>query len=253
MNIDTSVSAEGFTLDLSQRVLEPEEVISGEETKGYANRRDNRTLTSKLIAQDVAEKLSLTPTSNVLEVACGSGQLAYEIWKVVGCSITATDGSPELIEAAINRHKDTPIGFAAENLHSHTGKGEYDALVCKDSFHHFFDSEKAITEMLSLLKPGGKVYIFDLCRNAQVDEVKFRRSSIQAPHEQLRFLRSLNASLTVQEFKEACGSSRVSVFYPLGFSQENLKVHEAEIEADAVKEFQLSSLFSVYVIEKSEL
>lgn len=60
-----------------------------------------------------------------------------------------------------------------------------------------------------------------------------------------------NASLTVQEFEEACGSSKVSVFYPLGFSRENLKAHEAEIEADAVKEFRLSSLFSVYVIEKA--
>jgi SAM-dependent methyltransferase len=246
-----SVSAKGFTLKLSQRVLEPEEVISGEEAKAYANRRDNRTLSSKLIATDIMEKLSLTPTSNVLEVACGPGQLAYELWKVVGCSITATDGSPELIEAATNRYKETPIHFATENLHNHGGKGEYDAVICKDSFHHFFDSEKAIAEMLSLLKPSGKIYIFDLCRNVRIDEVEYRLSSMQASHERMRFLRSLNASLTVQEFEEACGTSKVSVFYPLSFSQENLKTHEAEIGSDVVKEFGLSSLFSVYVIEKT--
>ena len=252
MNTTTSVSAESFTLQLSRRVLEPEEVISDEEAKAYANRRDNRTLSSKLIASDVAEKLSLTSASNVLEIACGAGQLAYELWKAVGCSITATDGSPELVEAATDRYKETPIRFATENLHSHSGKGKYDALVCKDSFHHFFDSEKAVAEMLSLLKSGGKIYIFDLCRNARIEEVEYRLSSIQASHEQMRFLRSLNASLTVQEFEETCGTSTVaSVFYPLGFSQENLKAHEAEIEADAVKEFQLSSLFSVYVIEKA--
>jgi ubiquinone/menaquinone biosynthesis C-methylase UbiE len=251
MSTITSVSAEGFTLQLSQRVLEPEEVISGEEAKGYANRRDNRTLISQLIAVDVTEKLSLTSSSKVLEVACGAGQLAYELWKVVSCSITATDGSPELIEAATERYKETSIHFTTENLHSHTGNGEYDALICKDSFHHFFDSSKAIAEMLSLLKPGGKIYIFDLCRNARIEEVEYRLSSIKASHEQMRFLRSLNASLTVQEFKEASGSSEVSVFYPLRFSQENLKKHETEIEADVVKEFRLSSLFSVYVIEKA--
>jgi 2-polyprenyl-3-methyl-5-hydroxy-6-metoxy-1,4-benzoquinol methylase len=250
MNTTTSVSAEGFALQLSRRALEPEELISGEEAKAYANRRDNRTLSSKLIATDIAEKLLLTPASNVLEVACGPGQLAYELWKVVGCSITATDGSPELIEAATDRYKETSIRFATENLHSHTGKGEYDAVICKDSFHHFFDSEKAVAEMLSLLKPGGKIYIFDLCRNARIEEVEYRLSSIQASHEKMRFLRSLNASLTVQEFEEACGTSKVSVFYPLSFSQENQKVHETEIEADVVKEFKLSSLFSVYVVEK---
>ena len=251
MNTPNSVSIEGFTPQLSRRVLEPEEVISGEEAKAYANRRDNRTLSSKLIASDIAEKLSLTSASNVLEVACGPGQLAYELWKVVGCSITATDGSPELIEAATNRYKQTPICFATENLHSHNGKGGYDAVICKDSFHHFFDSEKAIAEMFSLLKPGGKIYIFDLCRNARIEEVEYRLSSIQASHEQMRFLRSLNASLTVQEFEAVCGSAKVSVFYPLVFSQENLKAHKAEIEADAVKEFKLSSLFSIYMIEKA--
>lgn len=251
MNTATSVSAEGFTLELSRRVLEPEEVITGEEAKAYANRRDNRTLISKLLAFDIAERLSLTPASNVLEIACGPGQLAYELWKTAGCSITATDGSPELIKAASERYKDTPIRFATENLHSHTGKGKYDALVCKDSFHHFFDSKEAIAEMLLLLKLRGKIYIFDLCRNVQIEEVRYRLSSIQVSHEQMRFLRSLNASLTIREFEEACGASKVSVFYPVDFSRENIKRHEKEIEADAVKEFRLSSLFAIYVIEKA--
>lgn len=251
MNTTTSISAEGFTLELSSRVLEPEEIISGEEAKAYANRRDNRTLISKLIATDIKEKLFLTPNSNILEVACGPGQLAYELWKALGCSITATDGSPELIEAAANRYRGTPIRFVTENLHNHSGQGEYDALICKDSFHHFFDPQKAVSEMLSLLKPGGKIYIFDLCRNAQIEEVKYRLSSIKSSHEQMRFLRSLNASLTVQEFEKACGSAKVSVFYPLSFSQNNLKAHETEIISDIIKEFKLSSLFSGYIIEKA--
>lgn len=251
MYTTNSVSVEGFTLQLSRRILEPEEVISGKESKDYANRLDNRTLTSMLVAKDAAEKLSLTSASKVLEIACGAGQLAHELWKVAGCSITATDGSPELIETAIERYRETPIRFATENLHSHTGNGEYDVLICKDSFHHFFDSREAIAEMFSLLKPGGKIYIFDLCRDARIEEVEYRLSLIKVPHEQMRFLRSLNASLTVREFKEACGSSRVFVFYPLVFSQENLKAHKVEIEADTVKEFRLSSLSSVYMIEKA--
>lgn len=249
MNKTDSVSAEGFTLDLSRRVLEPEEVISGEEAVAYANRRDNRLLSSKLIAFDIVEKLSLTSTSNVLEVACGTGQLAYELQQLISCSITATDGSPELISVARERYEGPRLEFRAENLRGHSGILGYDALVCKDSFHHFFESKWAIAEMVGLVKPGGKIYIFDLCRDASVEEVERRRSAIKSSHEQMRFLRSLNASLSVAEFRAVCEGFEVSALYPLKFSKRNLRWHTPDIHADTMKEFRLSTLFSVYVID----
>ncbi len=250
MDNSNQITAENFVLDLSRRVLEPEEVISSEEAVAYANRKDNRTLTSKLLATDIAEKLSLIKDSKVVEIAGGAGQLAYEIYKTVGCSIVSTDGSPELIAAASERYKDTPIKFFTENLHSHSGEGVYDAVVCKDSFHHFFDSKEALEEMFTLLKSKGKVYIFDLCRDADIEEVRYRADSIKSEHERMRFLRSLNASLKTKEFEKICEAHKLEIYYPLKFSQNNLEQHRIEIEKDPIKESELSTLFAVYIIEK---
>jgi hypothetical protein len=43
----------GVSTDFSKRILEKDEIISGEEGILYAHRKDNRTLTFELVATDI--------------------------------------------------------------------------------------------------------------------------------------------------------------------------------------------------------
>lgn len=252
----TVFSREGFRTDLSRRILEEDEVISGIEGERYANRKDDRSLTYKMVAQDVTERANLKQDSRVLEVCCAAGQLANELAKYVKPeNIVATDGGVELIDAANKRYGSTGIKFNVQNIHEMSEVEGFDCVICKDSFHHFPDPVQAIKELMAPLREGGTLYIFDLCRSAKDEQIKSREENILHDHEGMRFLRSLNASHTPEEFigaAEKAGAYNVQVVYPFHYSEENMTKHEKEVVADAIKEFRFDSLFVVYILKKEK-
>lgn len=244
----------GVSTDFSKRILEKDEIISGEEGILYAHRKDNRTLTFELVATDIIEKLNINDKMNILEVCCGAGQLVHFLYLLTGNkNIIATDGSKELIESAKSTYGNEPIKFEVQNIHTHSYKSKFDAVICKDSFHHFKNHTDSLKEMFSLVKKGGVVYIWDLNRECPHKQYSYRASTIASIHERERFLHSLNASLTADEMKEVAlnaGASNFDVFYPFTFSKTNLKRHSKQIQEDKVKEFELNRLFAIYVIKK---
>lgn len=256
MNISDrqQITRETFTTNLVERVLEPEEVISGDEGKMYAIRVDDRTLITKMLAFDIVESLGLTRDSRLLEVGCGSGQLAFELSKYIQPqNIVATDGSPELIESAKERYGKDGIVFEVENVHEIKDKANFDAVVCKDSLHHFPNPVVAIKELMAPLKIGGALYIFDLTRSALDSEIDQRQKDIINDHEAMRFLRSVNASLTIEEFEQAAkqaGESNLIILHPVIFSNKNREIHSAEIEANKNSEINLPTLSALYIIRK---
>jgi len=248
------LTREGFTLNQSKRIPEKDEVINGEEGKMYANRKDDRSLSFSMVAYDIVERLSITKDSHILEVCCGAGQLAHNLFKLTGNkNIVATDGSKILIDEAKKRYGSDNISFEVHNVHKHPHKEKFDFIICKDSFHHFKKSDVAIKELVSLLKEGGILYIWDLNRECSFEQVKYRCDKIAFEHEGRRFLQSLNASLTVREMKEAAshsGASDFQSFYPFKFSDKNIDGHKDLIEKDMVKEHELNKLFAIYLIKK---
>lgn len=241
-----------FRTDLSRRIPE-EEVINGLEGTFYANRKDDRTLSYKMVAYDINERFPIKNEHKILEVCCGAGQLARYLHLLTGnCNIIATDGGKELINAAKERcYNSLPIKFEVCNVHNHPYKGENDLVICKDAFHHFHDSVKSMNEMLNLLKSNGVLYIFDLVRECPPEQIEHRLNLIQDNHEGKRFLQSLNASFTIEEMKDIIKKSTASKFdsiYPFRFSNVNLTYHSELIRKNKVKEHLLDRLFAVYLI-----
>jgi len=246
--------AGGFRTNLSTRIPEPTEIISGKEGKLYANRKDDRSLNFSMVAWDLKERLHLNKNQRILEVACGAGQLAHHLYKFTKNNhIFATDGSKELIKAAKERYNDEPIQFSVQNIHNHFGKGKFDVVVCKDSVHHFMNLTRGIKELLNLLKKNGILYIYDLTRDCLIDQVEARFNTFQDEHEKKRFLRSLNASLTLKEMvniTEKLGVLEWNFFYPIHFSETNLRHHQEWIKKDKTQEHKFFRLSRIYVIRK---
>lgn len=239
---------EGFETDLSVRILEEGEVMNGVEGKLYSSKKDDRTLNYSMVAYDICERFD----GKILEVCCGPGQLAYFLYSFTNSSdITATDASKEMILSAIDRYSGEPIRFERHNIHNHPYTGENDLVVCKDSFHHFKDPVKSMSELLDLLVVGGTLYIYDLARECPEDQIKKRLSSIENPHEKKRFLQSINASFTLDEMKDIiskAGGRDFEIVYPLVFSSKNLSYHADKM--DEVKEHTFDRLSRICLVRK---
>lgn len=110
----------------------------------------------------VKELHALAPVDNVLELACGTGIWTQELMRI-SSSITALDGSPEMIE--INRAKMGNMGieYQCVDLFDWEPDEQYDLV-----FFAFWLSHLPPTYLSSFLskvaqatKPGGRVFMID--------------------------------------------------------------------------------------------
>lgn len=116
----------------------------------------------------VVELAGIQPGDQVLDVACGTGNLTQTAQKYAGPAGKATgiDASPEMIEEAKKKAARAGSGAAfqlglAEKLDF--PDGTFDVVISRLAIHHLPDDLKrrAFAEILRVLKPGGRVLIAD--------------------------------------------------------------------------------------------
>jgi SAM-dependent methyltransferase len=110
-------------------------------------------------AEEFVERLNVTPEMNVLDVACGTGNLALPASEK-GAKVTGIDIVPHLIEQA-------RANAAAEELDAEFDVGDAEAMPYEDGefdlvmtmFGAMFAPrpEVAAAEMLRVCKPGGRI------------------------------------------------------------------------------------------------
>lgn len=111
----------------------------------------NFTVFSDVLLQQLFDKYTFTGTA--LDVGCGTGDLATRLAKR-GLTVTGID----LSTVAIAQAKQSGSGakFLVQDLFDH--HGQYDLITAK-LVYAFFDPDKFVTKLKSLLSPGGKVLI----------------------------------------------------------------------------------------------
>lgn len=113
------------------------------------------------------DMLALTPESNVLEVASGSGGPALFMAQKVGCHITGVDinenGVANANKMATTQGLDDRVRFqrldASQPLPF--DDGSFDAIVCIDSINHLQNRPTVFAEWFRLLKSGGRALFTD--------------------------------------------------------------------------------------------
>lgn len=118
----------------------------------------------------------------VLDVGCGPGLLAKYFAPRVK-HFTGVDMTP----AMVNKAKDLAILDGTGNSDFHVAdatdlnfhKNAFDMVITRLALHHIPDTEKAIREMVRVLKPGGTLGVYDMITSEIVDEAvlhnKFER------------------------------------------------------------------------------
>jgi ubiquinone/menaquinone biosynthesis C-methylase UbiE len=132
----------------------------------------------------------------VLEVAPGPGFCATEIAKVGRYSVTGLDISESFVRIA--RENATNAGVAVDFRHGNASAmpfpdRAFDFVVCSAAFKNFSDPIGALNEIYRVLAPGGRASIYDLRKDASLEEIT---TEVRNMH-----LSPLNAFLTQWTFR----------------------------------------------------
>lgn len=120
--------------------------------------RDSIYLTKKYLGQDFFSKLN---GLRVLDFGCGRGNFTIAMAKESeGGTIVGYDLRDRYTYAAYPKEELTSeFAFAEAGNLKKLKENKFDVILSWDSFEHFEHPECVIDEMVSLLNPGGKIYI----------------------------------------------------------------------------------------------
>ena len=125
----------------------------------------------------IIRRLSLDSTSTVIDLGCGTG--AFALHAANKCrTIYAVDVSEAMLEYCKKQaeHKGiSNIVYCHSGLLTYEHKGEpADAVVCFAVLHHLPDFWKqvALTRCCGMLKPGGRLMVFDIVFPSGTDSLE---------------------------------------------------------------------------------
>lgn len=98
--------------------------------------------------------------SHVLDVACGTGDMVVELRKR-GATVTGVDLSEEMLAIA-KRKVESGEWKVADAEHLPFEDSSFDAVTCAFGVRNFVHLEQGLSEMLRVLKPGGRMVILEL-------------------------------------------------------------------------------------------
>jgi ubiquinone/menaquinone biosynthesis C-methylase UbiE len=136
-------------------------------------------------AMQILIKLSeVCQNDTVLDVACGPGIVACEFAKHAG-QVTGMDITPAMIEQAKKRQNELNL----ENLAWAVGDvvplpyadNSFSLVITRYSFHHLLAPEKALSEMIRVCRPGGRVMVADVAMEATKSETYDRLEIMRDP------------------------------------------------------------------------
>jgi arsenite methyltransferase len=117
--------------------------------------------------------IGLSPSSRVLDVACGQGTTAVFLAKEFGCEVVGIDYGEQNVAAARGlaqaQQLDARVRFDRSDAETLPLSDQcFDAVICECAFCTFPDQAAAAREFFRVLRPGGRVGLSDLTTRVEV-------------------------------------------------------------------------------------
>ena len=117
---------------------------------------------------------SLDKNMQVLELACGTGQLTFPLCEKVA-SWEATDFSGKMIGEAKSRSSNSPVTFAIQDaMNLPYEDGRFDTVIIANALHIMPNPDKALTEIRRVLKTGGLLIAPTFVYDGKIDKIRIR-------------------------------------------------------------------------------
>jgi ubiquinone/menaquinone biosynthesis C-methylase UbiE len=186
------------------RVLEPEVMDDQQEAVEY-NEMDHRVVNERF----VTELLQHLPIGrDVLDLGTGTALIPIELCqRHHDVRVMAADASEAMLDLA---RYNIEIAHLIDRIQLHRCDAKrlvfqdeyFDAAISNSLVHHLPSSDDFFGECLRVLRPGGLLFVRDLCRpdsDGQVEHLVATYAGQETAHSQQLFRQSLHAALTVSE------------------------------------------------------
>jgi len=100
-----------------------------------------------------------------LDLGCGVGALSINLVRRGAGEVVGVDPDAKRIAYAEGKRAELPaelaerVGFRSVRLAELVGGEPFDLIVSRDAFEHIHDLPEVVDELVSLLKPGGLLYV----------------------------------------------------------------------------------------------
>ena len=117
------------------------------------------------ITGELAELCHIRKGSEVLDVASGTGESACFLVQKFGCRAVGVDVSDYMVNRAAQkaRERGLLIDFKRGDAHNLPFEGDTFDVAISECTTCLLDKDRAISEMVRVVKPGGYVGIHDIC------------------------------------------------------------------------------------------
>ncbi len=137
----------------------------------------NSALSNEANLKHIIELTAPSDTDRLLDIATGTGFLAFEFAKHV-FEVIGIDFTEEMLAIAKQYKADNNIknvAFESADVESLPFEDNcFDLVSCRFAFHHFLRPEKAMSEMTRVLKHGGKLVLSDITSSEDIKKSEYQ-------------------------------------------------------------------------------
>jgi ubiquinone/menaquinone biosynthesis C-methylase UbiE len=108
---------------------------------------------------------ALNSGGHLLDVGGGTGRLSSLLARALDAHATVLDASPQMLRYAESESRVITVLGRAESMPFPSAS--FDAALVTDALHHFRDQPGAFAELARVVRPGGRVLVLDLDREAR--------------------------------------------------------------------------------------
>jgi ubiquinone/menaquinone biosynthesis C-methylase UbiE len=164
-----------------------------------------------LFAENVINKVNPFQNSSVLEIGPGPGWAGISLLKKrPDLKLDGLEASSDMVDIAIKNSEteklETRIKYfvgIGEEMNS-IKDNQYDLVISRESLHHWIEPEKVFKEISRVLKPNGKICIYDHRRDLNLfgRAIVFIFGTIKAGKMAKHWKTSITASYTQEEIRK---------------------------------------------------
>lgn len=111
----------------------------------------------------ILEELGALRPTRLIDIGCGPGGFLCAVQKrFPEIQLNALDLSEEMVRETAERLGPSAVVTAGDAERMPLESGQYDAVICNMSIHHYPHPQNAVNEMYRILAPGGTLLLNDM-------------------------------------------------------------------------------------------
>lgn len=137
----------------------------------YAVQWDEHMIRNEEVIHMILENAQVSEGKDILDVACGTGVLIPDYLARKVKSVTAIDISREMVKIAQDKFSTEAVKVICGDIETEEFEHKFDCIMVYNAFPHFFEQEKLIKHLSTLLNKGGTLTVAHGMSREQINQL----------------------------------------------------------------------------------